>query len=203
MDSILYSRVRVSARLSAFVAQPKKKSRLTREAWLAKALDILAEDPEHLRIDEIASRLHVSKGSFYWHFENRAEFVRALAEYWRDANTQSVVDAVEHRDVSPEERLRELMLSIVEQQAARHDLAIRAWARHEPDILPVIREVDEIRLDTLRGIFADMGYEEPELSMRTRIFVVAHSFEELLSVELSRDEALAQLDARHAFFTRR
>ena len=33
--------------------QAEKRSRLTREAWLAKALDILAEDPEHLRIDEI------------------------------------------------------------------------------------------------------------------------------------------------------
>ena len=183
--------------------QSEKRTRLSRDAWLAKALDTLADNPEHLRIDEIAQRLNVSKGSFYWHFENRADFVRALAEYWRDANTQSVVDAIEQRDISPEERLRELMLFIVEQKAAQYDLAIRAWARHEPDILPVIREVDEIRLDTLRGIFAEMGFEEPDLGMRTRVFVVTHSFEQLLSVGLGREEALAQLETRHAFFTKR
>ena len=58
------------------MAQSERKARLTREAWLAKALDILAENPEHLRIDELAERLDVSKGSFYWHFKNRSEFVR-------------------------------------------------------------------------------------------------------------------------------
>ena len=69
--------------------------------------------------------------------------------------------------------------------------------------MPVIREVDNIRLKTLRGIFADMGFEEPELSMRTRIFVITHSFDYGLTTGLSRKEALQQLEACHAFFTRR
>ena len=182
---------------------PKSRLRLTREAWLAQALDILADDPEHLRIDEIASRLGVSKGSFYWHFENRSDFVRSLAEFWRDANTQSVIDTLKQQVGTPEDRLYTLMRLLVEQKAAQYDLAVRAWARHEPEIAPVIREVDELRLRTLRGLFADMGFEEPELSMRTRTFVIAHSFNHLLTVGLSRKEALEQLEARHAFFTRR
>lgn len=182
---------------------PKSGIRLTREAWLAQALEILADDPEHLRIDEIASRLGVSKGSFYWHFENRSDFVRSLAEFWRDANTQSVVDLVGQQVGTPEDRLYALMRLLVEQKAAQYDLAVRAWARHEPEIAPVIREVDKIRLKMLRGIFADMGFEEPELGMRTRVFVIAHSFEHALTVGLSRKEAAEQLEARHAFFTRR
>ena len=67
----------------------------------------------------------------------------------------------------------------------------------------MIREVDEIRLQTLRRIFADMGFEEPELGMRARTFVIAHSFDEMISIGVSREEALEQLEARHAFFTRR
>ena len=185
------------------MGQTEKKSRLTREAWLAKALDILADDPEHLRIDEIAERLHVSKGSFYWHFENRSDFVHALAEYWRDTNTQTIADAVGAHAGSAEERLYELMRLIVDDRAAQYDLAIRAWARHVPEIVPVIREVDEIRMRTLRDIFADMGFEEPELSVRARVFVVFHSFEQLLTPRLSREEALEQLDVRLALFTRR
>ena len=183
--------------------QAARQSRLTREAWLAKALDILAEDSEHLRIDELASRLGVSKGSFYWHFENRSDFVRTLAEYWRDANTQVVADAVSELDGTPEERLHALMRLLLENRSARYDLAVRAWARHEPKILPVIREVDKIRLNTLRRIFAEIGFEEPELSMRTRAFVLIHSFDNALTVGLSCKEAQEQLGARHAFFTRR
>ena len=181
----------------------KKRSRLTREAWLAQALDILADNPEHLRIDEMAERLHVSKGSFYWHFENRSDFVHSLAEYWRDTNTQTVADAVEQNAGSAEERLYELMRLIVEERAAQYDLAVRAWARHEPEIVSVIQEVDEIRLKTLRDIFGEMGFKEPELGVRARLFVVMHSFEQLLTPHLSREEALGQLDIRHAFFTRR
>jgi AcrR family transcriptional regulator len=185
------------------MGQSQKKSRLTREAWLAKALDTLAEDPEHLQVDEIARRLQVSKGSFYWHFENRADFVHALAEYWRDTNTLTVADAARHHVGSPEERLYQLMRRIVEEKAAQYDLAVRAWVRHEPDILPVIREVDAIRFQTVREIFSDIGFEEPDLSVRTRVFVVAHSFDQLLTIGRSREEALEELDARHAFFTRR
>ena len=184
------------------MGQSQKKPRLTREAWLAKALDTLADDPEHLRVDEIARRLNVSKGSFYWHFENRADFVRALAEYWRDTNTVTVADAAANYAGSPEERLYQLMRRIVEEKAAQYDLAVRAWARHEPDILPVIREVDEIRFRTVREIFAGMGFEEPDLGVRTRTFVVAHSFDQLLTIERSVEVALEELDARHEFFTR-
>ncbi len=185
------------------MAQSERKARLTREAWLAKALDILAEDPEHLRIDELAERLDVSKGSFYWHFRNRSEFVRALAEYWKFQNTQVVANAVAKVEGPAEERLRVLMRFLLNNRLARYDLAVRAWARHEPDIAPVIREVDEIRLQTVGGIFADMGFEEPGLGMRTRTFVIAHSFDEMMSIGVSREEALEQLEARHAFFTRR
>ena len=61
------------------MVQASKKMRLSRESWLQQALEILAEDPQHLRVDEVARRLGVSKGSFYWHFKNRSDFV--LARY--------------------------------------------------------------------------------------------------------------------------
>jgi AcrR family transcriptional regulator len=78
--------------------QARSNTRLSRETWLAEALEVLAEDPAHLRVDQIAQRLGVSKGSFYWHFENREAFVTALAEYWQDADTQIVVRALAQLD---------------------------------------------------------------------------------------------------------
>ena len=176
---------------------------MSREAWLEAALKVLAKDPYHLRIEELANRLGVSKGSFYWHFEDRSEFVKALAEYWRDTDTAAVVQQIRDSDGTPEERLRKLMTMIVVDRHARLDAPIRAFARIEPDILPIIRETDKMRMEALRGLFEEMGFEEPELSMRTRVFVVFHSFNDALAVELTRKEATEQLDARHAFFTRR
>lgn len=183
--------------------QAKKKPRLSRETWLQQALDTLASDPEHLRIDELAGRLGVSKGSFYWHFENRTEFVRAMAEYWRDTYTSTVVDAVSDSRVPAEDRLRRVMTHILEDKVAQYDLAVRAWARHEPDIRDVILEVDKLRLKTLNNVFRDLGLDEPEARMRARVFVVCHSLEGAISSQLSHKEALEQLELRLAFFARR
>jgi len=179
--------------------QSEKKPRLSRGTWLQKALDILAEDPEHLRIDELAERLGVSKGSFYWHFENRSEFIQAMAEYWRDKYTSDIVDEV----FAAEDHLREILKETLIDKVGRYDLAVRAWARHEPSINAVIREVDEIRLQSLSVIFAELGFDETEAVTRARVFVACHSFETALSNPLSRKEALAQVDARYVFFTRR
>ncbi len=179
-----------------------KKPRLSREAWLQQALDTLAEDPTHLRIDELATRLGVSKGSFYWHFGNREDFVQRLAAYWRDQYTLVVIGAVSSADGAPEERLRLLLTQILTQRYARYDPAIRAWARLEPGILPVVREVDELRLKILRGLFSEMGFTGTDLEMRTRIFVVCHSFEDALSIDLKRKNLRQEIDTRLAFFMR-
>jgi AcrR family transcriptional regulator len=183
--------------------QTKMKPRLSRETWLQQALDTLAEDPTHLRIDELAERLGVSKGSFYWHFKNRSDFVQAMAEFWRDAYTVPVRDQIIESNESAEDRLRGVMEHILKHKDALYDLAVRAWARHEPSIRDVIREVDKMRLDTLYSIFRDLGLDEAEARMRTRLFVVCHSLEDSLSVQLSRKEIERQLELRHAFFTRR
>ena len=183
--------------------QSEKKSRLSREAWLQNALDILAEDPEHLRIDELAERLGVSKGSFYWHFENRSDFIAAMATYWRDTYTSTVADEIFEDNQSPLDRLRAILEEVLIGKVARYDLAVRAWARHEPSIRPVIRKVDEIRMKILKQLFVEMGFDKEEAMTRARVFVVCHSFEDALSIQLSRKQALEQLDARLVFFTRR
>jgi len=191
------------ATIQIAMTQSKTNPRLSRETWLAKALDVLAEKPEHLRIDELAERLGVSKGSFYWHFENRSDFIWAMAEFWRDRSTVNIAEALARIRSSAEDRLYTLMTQLLEERAGQYDLALRAWARHEPSILPVIREVDEIRHSRVEGLFLEMGFDSAEARMRTRVFVTFHALEEAMTAQLSRKKALAELELRHAFFIRR
>ncbi len=184
------------------MVRAQAKTRLTREAWLQQALEVLAEDPEHLRIDELAARLGVSKGSFYWHFENRSEFIQAMATYWRDTYTSTVAEEILAANHSAEDRLRGILEEVLIGKVARYDLAVRAWARHEPDIRPVIHEVDEMRLKILTGLFLEIGLDEAEARTRARVFVACHSFEDALSVPLNRQETRRQIESRLAFFTR-
>jgi AcrR family transcriptional regulator len=177
--------------------QVENKPRLSRDTWLQQALDILSEDPEHVRIDELAERLGVSKGSFYWHFENRSQFISAMAEYWRDRDTANVAAAIARIHGSAEDRLHTLMRHILEDKLGQYDLAVRAWARHEPSIKPIVREVDNIRLKASNELFLEMGFDEAEARMRARVFVICHSLEGAMSVRMSRKEALKQLSRIH------
>ena len=53
------------------------KKLLSREDWLARSLPVIARSGGRFRIEELASELCVTKGSFYWHFKSRADFVLA------------------------------------------------------------------------------------------------------------------------------
>ena len=58
-------------------------SRLDRKARLTRALEVLGKQGAgELTVESLARQLGVTKGSFYWHFKDRADFFRQLIEYW-------------------------------------------------------------------------------------------------------------------------
>jgi AcrR family transcriptional regulator len=79
-----------------------KARRYTRTEWLAKALELLAEEGgAKPHIETLCHELKVTRGSFYWHFRSRAEFVRALVDYWagrsRSRSSSSTAVCTGHR----------------------------------------------------------------------------------------------------------
>ncbi len=56
---------------------------LGREDWIAAGLEVLASQGwAALRVEPVARRLGVSKGSFYWHFPDRAAWLQAVLDLW-------------------------------------------------------------------------------------------------------------------------
>ena len=56
---------------------------LTREDWISGAWDMLGErGMDGVRVEPLARRLGVTKGSFYWHFKDRGELLEALLNRW-------------------------------------------------------------------------------------------------------------------------
>jgi len=77
-------------------------SRLDREEWLARALEVLGKQGAgELTVESLARQLGVTKGSFYWHFKDRANYFRQLIEYWDEFFTQTVIAEISTRDSSP------------------------------------------------------------------------------------------------------
>lgn len=83
---------------------------LSREEWLEKALGIVfREGAAKLRIDNLVKEVGVTKGSFYWHFKDRQNFVHRLIDHWHERYTLRVSDALDDLEGPAAEKLRKLL----------------------------------------------------------------------------------------------
>ncbi|CAG0952441.1 partial Tetracycline repressor protein class A from transposon 1721, partial [Rhodocyclaceae bacterium] len=74
------------------MAKPEpNRQQLDRAAWTRAALDILAEKGlDGIRVEVLAKRLKVTKGSFYWHFKDRRDLLDAVLETWKDGRIRDI-----------------------------------------------------------------------------------------------------------------
>ncbi len=183
---------------------PKRKRHLNRSDWLALSIEVLSQEGgAKLNIDHVCHELGVTKGSFYAHFKNRADFIEKLVTYWAETYTQSVIDAMNELENSTAEiRLLALMRFLHRNRSGLHDFVIRAWAAQEPLVAKAVRKVDGQRFRYIRQIFHEMGFRGTELDLRTRIFVVFHSAVESIRLPSSQSKVDEEIRFMHAFFTR-
>ena len=58
---------------------------LSREEWIVAAIEALRSGGiDAVRIEVLARQLGVSRGSFYWHFEDRAELLATILARWEE-----------------------------------------------------------------------------------------------------------------------
>jgi AcrR family transcriptional regulator len=176
---------------------------LSREEWLSRSLEVLAEKGGQFRIEELARSLGVSKGSFYWHFESRADFVVSVTEYWADYFTTRVVREVGKVDGDARARLRALMEIVTREKLSKYDLAFLSWAAHSPEVARVVKRVFRQRLHYVGSLFSEMGFTGDDLETRTQAFV---SFMMAQGVGIfpreTHRQMVEKLTGRHRFFTR-
>jgi len=148
----------------------KKDRQLNRESWVLVAFDTLYEDGiDAVRIEPLAKKMNVTKGSFYWHFKNRTELHEALLSYWEKEMTQSVLDAANEFHGSPKQRLINTLRDVIGKERTKYDPAVRTWARNDTKVKKVVEYIDKIRLSFLHGLFVDIGFDKQEAEIRSRL----------------------------------
>lgn len=122
-----------------------KNGRNNRIRWITAGLRLLDENgAQGISIERLARRLDVTRGSFYHHFANRAEFVHALLDEWENDYTVRVLSSITDCD-DVRERLRRY-LEMTAHMSSEREVAIRAWAKREAIVAEVVRRVDSARL---------------------------------------------------------
>jgi AcrR family transcriptional regulator len=177
------------------------RKRLGRNDWLAMALELLSEyGGAEISVRDICRRMGTSTGSFYWHFSDLRDFTHSLVKYWVDTLTASPINEVKALQCSPRDRLLALMTMITESGLARYDIPIRVLAAKDAKVAELVKIGDELRLQFVRQLFADIGFDDKELEMRVRTFVVFHSMEPAIQSHLSISERLELMKLRFEWF---
>jgi AcrR family transcriptional regulator len=133
---------------------------LSRDDWIEAALDALADSGlAGVAVEPLARRLGASKGSFYWHFQNRGELIIATLELWERRDTVAVIAALE-AIADPRDRLVELARAAYARAARGRDAQSGVLAAaSDPRVAPVLERVTLTRLNFLEALFAALGLD--------------------------------------------
>ncbi len=149
------------------------RPQLDRAAWIQAALDTLADEGvTGIRVEVLAKRLHVTKGSFYWHFKDRQDLLAGVLDTWKDGRIR---DIIKQTRPEPGKEEAQIFHVIDVYSASRNkkgiliELAMREWARRDAQAAATVEEVDAWRLRCARELFLAIGQPLHEASTRSML----------------------------------
>ena len=150
----------------------QSKTRLTRQDWVDAAIELLAvAGIGAVSVDRLATTLAVTRGSFYHHFADREDLMRAVLEHWAQQWTYAVREQIAGLGLDPSTTLLALMKLIRNNRAADYDAPIRAWALHDPLAREVVKQIDEVRLAYIQAQFEALGFTGLDAENRARLYL--------------------------------
>ena len=132
--------------------------RLTKSDWIEHGLRTLANGGANaLKVGPMATKLKVSRGSFYWHFRDIADFRSQVLQSWQERMTDQVIRDLEAAKAEPD-RLKHLMRRafVTKRSLVR---AIRSWAAEDKDVATIVASVDAHRVAYIAKLLVAAGVE--------------------------------------------
>ena len=175
--------------------KPRTQRRLDASAWIEVALDTLAETGiDGVRIESLARKLSVTKGSFYAHFRDRDALFESMLSRWRKQATLALIERLDRSTPSPQLRIRQLLkLPLNAERSAKAadlELAIRLWGRRDERARTAQEEVDSLRLHYIAGLLKETGLAANEAEARA---ILAYCYMRVAS-SLVRADATALIE---------
>ncbi|MEM7029591.1 MAG: TetR/AcrR family transcriptional regulator [Chloroflexota bacterium] len=170
------------------------KDRLSKEQWLDHGLKSLARDGfTVLKADKLAKSLGVSRGSFYWHFKNLADFHQAVLARWRDLTVNAVIEGLEQQPLAAPQKIKQLVI-IAGQGDSALENALRAWGTNSSQVKKTIEAIDQQRLGYLQSLFETIGVDKATAFARARIIYYAYLGQIMLGEQLAESQRNAVID---------
>jgi AcrR family transcriptional regulator len=186
-----------SGTLPAATTRRKTTESLTRDDWISGAWDMLGENGlDGVRVEPLARRLGVTKGSFYWHFKDRQQLVEALLDRWFSIWDDQMSPRMEQA-AEPADRVWALFESVVGRVTRGQTVSLRMLSHSDPDVARRIEERDAQRLAFLMEQLVAIGFTPDEARVRGQVYQTIMTGEYLRSGGLPLEERIARARSYH------
>ncbi|MCJ8323463.1 MAG: TetR/AcrR family transcriptional regulator [Rhizobiales bacterium] len=147
-------------------------TKTSRAQWLAEARNLLIHGGvENVKIDRLSKNLKVSRGGYYWFFQNRQHILDLLLADWSDEKNDPLLNALNGQNATPLEPFFRFFTRLLRERSysPKLDSAMRDWGRHYKDAAEAVEQVDNRRIEALRIAFLGLDYSPAEAFIRARI----------------------------------
>lgn len=150
-------------------------AKLSKNDWVNAGFEALDIDGiEGVKVERLAQRLGVSKGSFYWHFKNREFLFRAMIDHWEEIATDGIINIVEGANSDASEKLEHLSRICFRPSNFDHvEANLRIWAARNSFIFDSCERVDKKRIAYVASLLHAMGIAKKKAKYRADIMYLA------------------------------
>lgn len=121
-------------------------------------------------METLAHTLRVTKGGFYWHFDDRQALLDEMLDRWEQQLIDEVIDRVESGGGDARAKLQRLFgLASTVGDFMKVELAIRDWARRDKAVARRVKRIDNRRMDYMRSLFGDFVPDPDDVEVRCLI----------------------------------
>jgi AcrR family transcriptional regulator len=144
------------------------QTRTPRATWVEQGLRALGiGGPDAVRIEGLAQALGVTKGGFYWHFDDRSALLTEMLDTWERVVSDDVIVMVEADGGDARAKLRRLFaIAVSMADMVKIELAIREWARRDAAVAARLHGLDNRRMAYMRTLFGELTDDEEEIEVR-------------------------------------
>ena len=145
-----------------------------KEDWVKEGLKLLTEKGIHaVKVEVLARRLGVTKGSFYGYFLNRDALLQEMLDHWEEILTGNVIKDVRNLEGDLCTKLSKILDIVDGHLDEDTDKSMTSWSFRDERAKIVVNRVVRNRIDFMKSLFIEHGFSDEEAELRARLM---HSF---------------------------
>lgn len=128
--------------------------------WIQAALAKLSElGIDAVRVEVLARDLRVSKGSFYWHFRDRADLLEKTLACWEEREI-NLLD-LDANAASAATRWARIVQAASDPSRIQLEASMRSWARRDEAVARRVVAVELRKAAVIANVLQEVGFAPP------------------------------------------